>query len=56
MKNSQDYFSLKEKDVLFKDIDSDGKINVLVAVQNQNNFDEEIDCLDHKGNFRYRPT
>jgi len=42
------------KNVLFKDIDNDGKIDVLVAVQNKNNFDEEIACFDHKGNLLWR--
>jgi len=43
-----------KKNVQFKDIDNDGKPNVIVAIQNQDNFDEEIVCFDHKGNQLWR--
>ena len=43
-----------KKNVLFEDIDNDGKPNVLVAIQNKNHFDEAIACLDYKGNLIWK--
>ncbi len=42
------------KNILFEDIDNDGKPNVLMAIQNKNHFDEAIACLDHKGNLIWK--
>jgi len=37
------------KNILGCDIDNDGRLNVLVAVQNRNHFDAKILCLDDRG-------
>ena len=41
--------SMEKQNIFFKDIDRNGRINVVFAVQTEENVDEKVVCFDHKG-------